>query len=289
MMNVYKVICAGAIAMTLPLCAMADTVSDLHIGQDGTVTGTGITVMQKSGTSNFFTRAVWGNAFVRITVLAHDDTAIVREHGESATSDTIQAGDIIDFDGVLAGGDALTVNAKHIRDHTLTQATKTLSGTIQSVNATGLSFVLSNKTYGKTTIFVPITLMIQKGARTISFADLVVGDKVLSVSGVYDYAGNGLNATAINVYQNPSLFVRQNFQGTLRGVSGSVLPATLTLSVGNTNYTVSLATTTSLLSNSRASTQLARFQVGDTVRIFGAIRPTDLSTIDATIARDISF
>ena len=289
-MNTLKIMCVGVLMSVMPAIAFADTSSsDLHIAQDGTVSGTNIVVMQKSGTSNFFTRAVWGSAFVRVTVLAHSDTIVTREHGESATSDTVQAGDLIDFDGTLAAGDSLVVNAAHIRDHSLLQAQKTISGTIQKLNTAQDSFILPNNSFGQTTVVVPGGLSIQKGARTIGFGDLAVGDKILSASGTYDYTTNTLTVSTLSVYQNPGVFVWQNFQGTLKSLSGPALPATLVLTIGSTDYTVSLPATARIYNNARGLTQLARFQAGDTVRVYGAISKTDLSAIDAIVARDVNF
>lgn len=91
------------------------------------------------------------------------------------------------------------------------------------------------------------------------------------------------------MYQDKSIFVERNFQGTLKSVSTVVLPATLVVTVGATDYTVYLADSSSVLRNNRKPTTLSRFVVGDTVRFYGAIRETNFEEIDAEVVRDLNF
>ncbi len=270
--------------------AAAGTPSELHITPDGAFSAKNVVVMQKAGTSNFFCRVTWGNAFVRVTVLAHDSTAITKNHGEAATSNDIQEGDILDVTGVLFSGDgSFVVDATRIRDTSLEQESKTIAGTVQSINAAQSSFVLPNKTFGSTTVTLAATTTIQKGARTIQAGDIAPGDKILSASGVYDFRTNTLAASSVNVYQDKTVFSSRNFQGTLKNLTGTSLPAALTVTVENTDYTVYLSAQASVLSKNKGAANLSRFVAGDTVRFYGAIRQTALTEVDAIIVRDLNF
>jgi len=274
----------------LPVSAFADQTSELHIAANGIFSAKNMVVMQKSGTSNFFTRVNWPKSFVRVTVLAHKDTVVVKEHGELSSTGDVREGDTVDVEGTLSPGDGtLVINATRITDHLLLQQSQTLSGMVSSADGGAGSFMLANKTFGTTTIMVPGSVTIQKGARSIGVRDLSAGDQILTTSGVYDYSTNTLTATAVSVYQDQSIFVGRNFEGVLKSVSGTTLPATLTVAVASTTYTVYLPANAPVMKANRAATSLARYQIGDTVRFFGAIRKTNLGEIDAILVRDMAF
>ena len=280
---------SALIALLLPVLAGAADSSELHITPQGTLSATNLTLLQKSGT-NLFTRAYWGNAFVRVTVLIGTSTAIVKNHGEKAGVTDIAQGQLLDVDGSLSSGaDSLIVNAANIRVLSLVTESKTIGGKVQSINSSALSFVLPNATFGATTVVVPAPVPITKGARSIEFGDLAAGDKILSASGTYDYSTNTLMARSVEVFQDKTMFTPRNFQGTLKSISGTALPVTAVITVGGTDYTVYLTTKASVLKNNKSAASLARFVVGDTVRFYGGIRPTNFTEIDADIIRDLNF
>ena len=285
------VLTAVLLAVFSATTVYAASPSDIHIKPDGTFSATNVVVYQKAGTSNFFSRVTWGDAYVRVTVLANKDTVITKAHGETATVGDIREKDVLDVEGKLSSGEgALTINATRIRDTSLQVESKTLSGTVVGVNPDNSSFVLSNQTFGATTtVILSSSVPIQKGARAISLGDISSGDRILSVSGSYDYPKNAFSATSMEVYQDKTMFTARNFQGTLKSISGTTLPATLAVEVGDTNYTVSVAADSSVLRNNRKPTTLSRFVVGDTVRFYGAIRETNFEEIDAEIVRDLNF
>lgn len=279
----------GFTCVVLPLAASADTVSQLSIGQDGIFSGKNILVFQKSGT-NLFARATWGQAFVRLTLLLNASSSLNKLHGEKATVDDINDGDLIDVDGRLsAGADSLVISVDHLRDGALVKESKTLSGTITSVDPVSSTLVLSNKQFGKTTVYLTATTTITKGARTITFSEVKKGDQIISVSGTYDFTKGVLAAQSVVVYQDLSIFKPQNYQGTVKSVSAITLPTTMIVTVGTTDYAVSLSATTTLLSKTKTAAVLNRFMAGDSVRIFGAVRQTDMVHIDAEVVRDLNF
>lgn len=281
--------CLAFVLVCAPVVVSADVVSELRIGTDGVFSGKNLVVMQKAG-NNIFARATWGQAFVRTTLLLGSETVITKRHGESATVADVREGDRVDVDGTLSSGaESLIVTVKRIRDNTLLRDDKTLSGTILSVNKAASTFVLKNKSFGTTTVSVPSSFAIIKGARTIFFPDIAVGDTVLSTSGSYDHGTNTLSATTLEIYQNPAFFKAKNFEGTLETIGATTLPTTLSVRVGSASYTVYLAPNTKLLTKTKTSANLSRFVVGDTVRFFGAIRKTNLSEVDAEVVRDLNF
>lgn len=286
-------IAVGAVALLAfgATAAFAASPSDIHIKPDGTFSATNVIVYQKAGTSNFFSRVTWGDAYVRVTVLAGKDTVITKAHGEPATVGDIREKDVLDVEGKLSAGEgALTISAARIRDTSLQVESKTLSGTVVSVNAKDSSIILSNQMFGATTtVLLSTSTTIQKGVRTIGLGDVSAGDKILSASGSYDYPKNAFTAGSVEVYQDKNMFTPRNFQGTLKSISSTALPATLTVEVGGADYTVYAAAGSSILNNRRQPATLSRFVVGDTVRFWGGIRQTDFGEIDAEIVRDLNF
>ena len=59
---------------------------------------------------------------------------------------------------------------------------------------------MPNTLFGTTTVSIGASVPIKKGARTISFGDIAVGDKVVSVSGTYDYQTGLLTATTLGEF-----------------------------------------------------------------------------------------
>ena len=272
-----------------PAISSASATSEIHITPDGKLSAKNITVMQKSGT-NFFSRATWGQVYIRMVILTNNSAAISKNHGEKMTNSDINEGDLLDIDGTLSSGaDSLIVNATRIRNISVERESKTVSGTIQGLGSGNLSFTLTDKSLGDVTITAGSSTPITKGARSISFSELATGDKILSASGTYDYTTNVLLADDIQVYQSKSMFAPRNFQGLLKSMSGNTLPATLGVSAGGIDYTVYLSEHASVLKNNKTATTLSRFIAGDTVRFYGNIRETNFKEIDADVVRDLNF
>ncbi len=270
-----------------PLSVRAD--SELNISTNGTFTGKQLKVMQIAG-KNLFMRGYWGNAFLRVTVLINASTTITRSHGDSGALADLHEGDMLDVTGTLApGAETVTVNAASIRNSSADQAPKSVAGVAQSVDKSALTLVLKDATLGTITVVVPASVPIKKGMREIEFGDVSQGDKILSASGTFDYASKTLTSNAIEIYQDKTIFAPRNFDGVLKSLSGTTLPTTAVVTVGKTDYTVYLSAKSQTLKKSKAPGDLVRFVVGDTVRLWGAIRQTDLTQIDAEIIRDLNF
>lgn len=272
------------------LCAIvpafaAAAVSQISIGQDGSFSGTNLTIFQKAGT-NLFTRATWGQAFLRLVILSNASTNITKDHGGVATIADLAEQDVISVNGTLAtGADSIVVNASSIQDTTLQNESRTVAGFITSIDPNAHTFSLSDKTLGNIAIAVSSSTSMLKGSRYISFSELSVGDKILSSAGAFDFVSRTLAASEVEVYQDPTVFAPRNFEGKLLSIS------TTTLSVlsGGTTYTVYLSQNGTILSKNRTTASLGRFVAGDTVRLWGAMRKTNLTEIDANIVRDLNF
>ncbi|MEK7480128.1 MAG: hypothetical protein AAB665_02445 [Patescibacteria group bacterium] len=288
-MNALKHTIPALAILPLLLLPVFASAAEIHILPSGEFSVKGLSVFQKSG-SNLFTRASWGNTFIRVIVLVNSSTAIVKNYGEKATVDDIKEGQILDVDGTLAAsGDNMVVNATRVRNTSLLRESKTISGVVRSIDSGALSIVVPNTLFGTTTVSIGASVPIKKGARTISFGDIAVGDKVVSVSGTYDYQTGLLTATTLEIFQDKTMFKARNFEGTLKSISATTLPATLVVTVGGTDYSVYLAKTAKVLKKNRGAATLGRFVVDDTVRFYGAVRQTAFTEIDAEIVRDLNF
>lgn len=280
---------AGAVAASLLLPAFALADSDLSINSKGALKASGLVVVQRSG-SNLFTRAVWGNAYVRVTVLVGAATAVTKKYGESAVVGDIAVGHLLDVEGTLSSGaDSLIIQATSVRDMSLTKESKSISGTVKAKNAGEYSIVIPNASLGDTTVVLTASTPIKKGERQIQFADLAVGDRILSASGTYDYGANRLTANAVEVHQDAAMFRPRNFEGSLKSVAGASPPTTLVVTVDGADLTVHLNAEALVLNKARAATSLKRFAEGDTVRFYGAIRKDNFSEVDAEVVRDLNF
>jgi hypothetical protein len=249
----------------------------------------GLTVMLKSG-STLYVRATWEDSFMRMVVTTNANTVVSKNYGEKATVSDIEVGHRIDVEGQLvSGSDTVTIVAAKIRDAALVKESKTFSGSIKRVDSNSQSFVFTDKSLGEVTVVVLASTPITQGKRQVQFSTLKAGDKIVSMSGTYDYAAKTLSPAAIELYQSKDIFVAKNFEGTLKNISGTALPTQLTVSVGGVDYTVYLSGKSTVLSKNKSATSLKRFAEGDRVRFYGAIREVNLSEVDAEVVRDLNF
>lgn len=92
-------------------------------------------------------------------------------------------------------------------------------------------------------------------------------------------ANTNTNANA-NANSNTNASVTAtNWRGTLTALSGTTLPATLSLQIGGTLYTVNVTSATVLDRKYNGTSTLDEFAIGDTLRVWGTLNGT---TIDPT-------
>lgn len=125
------------------------------------------------------------------------------------------------------------------------------------------------------------------GASNIS--EVKAGDFV-SFSGSL-MAGTTFTVQAKHIKNWSSVAVVKQGKTTLEGkivsIAGTTLPNTFVMKSGDTNYTVRVATNTSVLNTLWLRSSLVSFATGDSVRVYGVVN-TD-NTIDATVVRDTNI
>ena len=276
-------------SIAVPLSVHAENISELHILPDGSLSAKGVVVTQKAG-ANFFCRVAWGDTFIRLTVLVHDDTAITRKYGGKAVVADMREGDKLEVAGLLSDGTGnLIINAKKVVDLSLTTEQKNISGTVTSIDLSKNVLGVTAKGLGSIKVALSTETPIQKGVRSIQIHELAVGDKVLSASGVYDYPTVTLNASSLEIYQDKKVFSPRSFEGTLVSLSGTVLPASAVVSVDGKTYTMYLSAATKITNKARTAVVLSRVAVGDKVSILGSVKETNLSEVSVTSLRDLAF
>ena len=262
--------------------------SEIRVTQDGNVSIKRARVMQVAG-NNFYTRVSWDNIFIRVTVVTNADTVIVKNHGERAIPADFQEGDLINIEGKFpSASESFIVNATSVKNLSLEKQSAQFSGTVTSVSSESDEFKLSTKS-GLITVTTSGARLI-KGIIPIVLSQLGKGDRVLSAHGTYDYSTKTLAATDVSVWQDPIVFIPHNFKGTLKSLDGTTLPTSVVVRLTKKDYTVKLTLSSKLTNKLGEATALSRFQVGDTVRFYGAVRNDDLSVVDnVELFRDMSF
>lgn len=284
-----RIVLVALAVLTFACTPTAYAASELSILPSGELSVKRLTVLQLAG-KNLFARANWGTAFIRVTVLVNDSTKITKSHGDPGVLSDLKVGDVLDVDGTLSSSaESIIVGATAIRNTSADVAQKSVSGKIISVNGSALTMVVSDSTLGQVTVAVPASVPITKGARSIEFSDIGAGDRVVSASGMYDYQSNTFTANTLEIYQDSTVFLPRNFQGTLKSISGKALPVSMVVTVDGVDYTVYFDQKATVLKKDKSAATLARFVAGDTVRFWGAIRKTNLTEVDGEIVRDLNF
>jgi hypothetical protein len=261
----------------------------VSIDKDGKVSVNAAKVIQVSGTT-IFAQSRFGNAPLRWILPTNANTVIHKRFDGIISVKEIAYGDLINFDGVLnLSGDSLNVTVSNLVDWTRKDEAGSFSGTVTTLATTSKGFLLKTPTGQKITVIIGDTTTITKGKLTISLAQIKIGDKINETSGTLDVPSKTLQANKIVVYQNPAVFYSQNFQGTLKSIDLTQNPPLLILTIGTKDYTVHVSSGAPILNSARAAVSPSRFMIGDTIRIYGAIRQTDLNTIDATLVRNTSL
>ena len=264
--------------------------SEVNIGTDGKAIIKSVKVMQVVGRT-YFTRLIWGNSYVRLTVRATDATKFLRKYGEVGALDEVREGDYLDLAGELeSSSNALTLLASGITDQSIETQANEFSGAVRAVGTTADNFVLATKQVGDIVVYLSTTTTIQKGSRMIQPTGIHAEDTIMRVTGVFNHANKTMQANSILVYIDKKLFVPQAFEGRLKiAPTGSALPLDLTVSIGNQDFTVTIPATASVLTKKRATANISRFLVGDHVRIYGTRKEDDSPIINAEVIRNLDL
>jgi len=260
---------------------------DTSILANGTVKISGAKITAISG-SSFNASQTWGSYSLNWVINTNGSTKLQARSGGALSLSDFAVGDMISFSGSLDQSQTQgVVTAKVVRDSSVQKQNASISGTVSSVNSAATSFVLSTKGKGNVTVLVSAGTSICKGSATTTFASLAVG-QTIKANGVWDSAANTLQAQTVTISTDQGLLNKRIFEGTLGTLATTSLPTTFTFMVGNTTYTVNVASNTALLSNSWNPILLSQVHASDKIRIYGAVEVNNMTTIDAYIIRDVS-
>jgi hypothetical protein len=96
-----------------------------------------------------------------------------------------------------------------------------------------------------------------------------------------------VNATTVKDWSiQKNVTVRTTIEGQLKSIVGTVAPTSMVVTSGNTDYTVNIATDTSILNSLWAKTVLSSFKVGDKIRAYGGVTNFNMN---ATVVRNASL
>ena len=254
--------------------------SEIYINKDGKVSIVGAKIVQFAG-STIYARVIWDNAFIRIMLKTNQNAVITRRYGEIIKVANLSIGDYLSVEGNLeSNSDSLSVIVATIKDLSDLTQQNNFSGTISSIDSSYSSFYMASKSSGNIKVVLNSSTPITLGSRTVDVYHLKVGDKITSVTGVYDYGTNTLKADKITVYLDMSIFKARNYKGTLKLMSAKTLPAVFVVTIGSKDYTVKLSADTWVINNRRNTISLSRFMEGDSVVFYGALQETDEPIID---------
>ncbi len=258
--------------------------SQIFVDKQGNALIENAKVIQVAGQS-FFLRVTWGQSFVRLLLRTNDSTKITRLDGTPISYADIKVGDVLNMKGRLdSATDSLSITAATVKNVSLKQRVKAYAGTVSAMAATSTGFVLTQSDK-KTVTVLTANAVVTKGTRGITAADIFVGDKITTATGVYDPSTDTLTANKVVVYIDMNRFKEQNFQGTLVEAPDAAA-GTLRLRIKDATYTVQIAKEAKVLDKKSRTASLARFIAGDTVRVYGALQEADTSLIKASVVRN---
>jgi signal peptidase I len=260
----------------------------LTITDQGSVSIDGVQVDEFVGTS-FYAHVYFGDALLKLTVRTSPATIFTNHFDKTVTFDQISVGDYVSIVGsFVAGTGSFDVQATSLKDWSNQITATQWSGTVVGQATSTPGFILNTKS-GSVQIAVNAATKIVKGSLLVSLSDVHDGDTIVFAQGQYNKANNTLAATSVKIYQDMSVFLPKNYQGTLKTLDTSTSPATIVVTVNGKDYAIAPKSDFTVLSNAKKPANLARFLVGDTVRVYGAIRETSQGTIDAEVFRDIDL
>lgn len=254
---------------------------EVHILDSGKILVRGAKVTSVSG-STVNAATTWGSVSLAWAVNTDTSTEWVRRFGGSSSVSEISVGDFISFHGDLVTTTAspVTVNADVVKDWSIQKRHATFNGTVKSVDAANMKFVISSEDRGDVNVSVSSSTKIMKGDSVAAFADIAVGARVMA-GGLYDSVSKVLSADMVKIYMPEA--VRTTLEGTIKAVNAS----SLVITTEDKDYTVNIGADTSVLNSIWLKTILGNFKVGDNIRVYGTVNAN--LTVDATVVRDTSL
>lgn len=280
----------GFIAVPAVVLAINETdVSEVTISKTGVASIKNAKVMQFAGTTVYL-RLTWGDAFLRVVAKTSPTTKITRRYGEPMTLKEVREGDRVDVEGILdSRSNSFILEASSIIDVSDHRSQKNVSGIVTSVLSDGTGFYMDSKEFGLVRVIVNSSTSIKKGNRYLGLDHVYTGDKVINAEGVVDMKEKTFSAYKMEIHLDLSQFKPKNYQGTLRSLSSESLPLEAIISVEGKEYKVIVPTGTPIINSKRKPVSLSRFETGDTLRFYGALRETDEPIIDAELVRNMDL
>lgn len=202
------------------------------------------------------------------------NATITRYSGAAAGLGEIALKDIVTVRGTLEGN---TITATSVRDVSLRIKNAQFYGTIVSLSAANTSFVLNTDKNGQQTVQLTSTSSIKKNGTTMTFNDLVVGQKVYVV-GKWNMSTHVVTPTVVEIINRwNAIFI----QGTVTAKAGNTLTVKRATGI---NYTVDL-NRGMVVSRFYNVLTLDNVNIGDTILV-GGIHLNDATDIQAFIVRD---
>ncbi len=282
-------VAAYALAPSIPSPKTVGAPLTITIEEDGDTVIEGARITQITGTT-IFAAQYWGTLPVRWIIRTNAKTLFKHRFGNPLVFSQLSMGDFISVEGIFNGSsDSLGIDAKSIKNWSVSTEGSSFAGTVASAPDQSGSFILQIGD-GSTVFIKPkATSTVIRGIVSIAPAAIVLGDRVLETTGVYNHLDRSLVADSVKIFQDKQKFAARNFEGKLTRLDGIALPTIATTIVGGKEYTVYLPENTLVLRKDRAKTTLKRFVVGDTVRFYGAIREAEWSVVDAEVLRTLEF
>jgi hypothetical protein len=152
------------------------------------------------------------------------------------------------------------------------------------------SVVLGGTTLAWTAVTDGSTKFLDKNGRTGASNTVAVGNTISFSGSLTNASGLSVKVDTVkNWSKDSATSSKHTFEGTLQSIASTTAPTSFVLKVGNTNYTVNVATTALVLQNNWTRGTLSQLAIGHTVRVYGSVQANNASVIDALIVRDTSL
>lgn len=279
----------GALAPAIPSPSTVGAPLSLMIEEDGDTALQGARITQITGTT-IFAAQYWGLLPVRWIIRTGPKTLFTHRFGNPIVFSQLSVGDFISTEGVFNGGsDTLGMDAKSIKDWSVSTEGSSFAGTVASAPDQNGAFILTLGD-GNTVLVKPKpSASVARGVVAITPSAIVAGDRVLEATGVYNHLDRSLAADIVKIFQDQKKFAPRNFEGTLVRLDSTTLPTQMLMKTDEGEYRVYLSEKTNIMKKNRAKTNLVRFVAGDTLRFYGAVREADWSAVDAEVVRTLEF
>lgn len=172
---------------------------EVHISDKGKVLVRGAKVTAVAG-NTISASTSWGVANLAWTVNLMSDSKMIRKSEGKSSMAEISVGDLISFQGnlVTTSVSPIIVNATIVKNWSIQKRNESINGTVKSVDATNLKFVLASSKNGDITVSTSSSTVFKKGDNAGVFADVVVGVRV-SVKGLHDSQLKQLTASEVKI------------------------------------------------------------------------------------------